>query len=721
MLNLENVTLWACVWTPDEAWIDKTFRVVRHCARLAKFGEVIFFCCKDPSIDDDCGWTIVRIPQLDMKKWNIFINREIPKHIRTAFCMSVHEDGFIIDTSLWSYDFLSYDYIGAPWPGGLVGNQGFCIESKKMLQEKIRLPKGPNDSEIPSDVFICNKHRTLLETRGIRFAPTAIAEKFSTEMYGDDQPSFGFHGRTVAHRKYALGWKQIEKMESEWDSGSMSAGSHLPSVLAPRMSGKICITTTFDRNYAMGGKTMMKSIRHYTDCAGIDFKVITGDEIVLKEFGPEHCHFVNDEIKDRYKNVQYSKELPPEKYSQSWYRYELFNFKGYDRVICIDSDCLCVSDMSYLFSEELNEFDIISVEDHIVSKCFIHFVPELLRQGLNFKTLNQRKKEGKIDIQPALIVANRRVVNEEWYKRLIHYANTTGFTYSIDEGILNDFIYKDNLRVKLLPLEYDYQDLYEIHCPELPVPSQPVIVHCQESKPWKKDMSAMDARMHKWHYRWWYEHNVPHTKTVVVIIVYNRFHNLELWLNAWRHCKRAHSELVVVHNLESDNQRYEALCLRHHVQYVPRKNVGFDMGAFQDVCKKRLKGFPNDWDNLIWITDDCLPTDKNFVEMYIRSVEQGNIPCYEISDEVKRHIRTTGFLITKEIAPKLVFPADPIIRREDCYVLEHRGFNLYEQITQMGLRPAMVVPDLRESPLWDSGCRAHLQLMQKHIRAFPST
>lgn len=487
----------------------------------------------------------------------------------------------------------------------------------------------------------------------------------------------------------------------------------------PRMKGRICITTTFDRNYMEAGKTLIKSIKHYTDCTGIDFKIITSDPVVVQAFGADACHFVSDEIRSRYSNVQYSKDLPKERYYASWYRYEMFSLTEYDRVLCIDSDCLCLNDMSYLFSEELNQYDIISVEDHIVSKCFTHFVPELLRQGLNFAGLNRRMAEGKIDLQPALLVANKRLLDGSWYKRLLQYANTTGFTYSIDEGILNDVVYMDNLKVNLLPLEYDYQDLYQFHVPDLPVPNRPIIVHCQDSKPFKKQKSDLSEYLWKWHDRWWYEHDHVPQKTIVVVMVYNRFENLKLWLNAWKRCQRANAELVVIHNLETHNERYANLCRDIGVRYVPRRNVGFDMGAFQDVCRNRLSGFPNDWDNLLWVSDDCLPLKKNFLPLFLNVLEHGQVPCYEISDQVKRHIRTTGFLVTKDIASRLIFPADPIISREACYLFEHRGVNMYEQIVGMGLSPAMVVPDLKESPLWDTVWWESLGLMNKYKASFP--
>jgi lipopolysaccharide biosynthesis glycosyltransferase len=287
----------------------------------------------------------------------------------------------------------------------------------------------------------------------------------------------------------------------------------LPSLSAPRMAGKICITTTYDRKYIMGGDTLFKSIKHHTDCTEIDFKVITADMEVVKHVGIENCHFITDEIKARYANVKYIPELA--NYGASWNRFEMFNFEGYDRVICIDSDCLCLNDMSYLFSEELNEYDLISVEDHVVSKGFTRCMPQLEKQGLNFTGLRRRLAAGDIDIQPALLVANKSIVNKSWYDRLMHYANTTEFTYSIDEGILNDFVYLDKLRIKLLPLEYDYQDLYEVHYPALPVPTNPIIVHCEVTKPFRMDKAKLNKQYHKWHDKWWEESRCTEEKSAV--------------------------------------------------------------------------------------------------------------------------------------------------------------------------------------------------------------
>lgn len=481
---------------------------------------------------------------------------------------------------------------------------------------------------------------------------------------------------------------------------------------------KILITTVFDRNYKEAGRTMFNSIRRHTDCAGIDFKVITADTEVRDELGKENCHFITDEIKARYANVQYSKDLPVEKYATSWYRYEIFGMTGYDRVICIDSDCICIKDISNLFSEELNDFDLISVEDHIVSKCFTKLVPQLERQGLRLAKLKDRIASGKIDIQPALLVANKSIVNEAFYNKLIHYANTAPFSYSIDEGVLNDFIYMENLKIKLLPLEWDYQDVYVRVVPGLPVPEDPYIVHCQESKPFKRQKREIDPRMHKWHDLWHQESKPIKGKTLVVIIIWNRFENLKRWVRCWEQCDKAGAEMVVLHNLERDNDRYSKLCKDNGITYVPRQNKGFDIGAFQDICRERVPNFPNKWDNLIWITDDCVPMAKDFVGQFLDKLTDTDLPCYEISNQVKRHVRTTGMMVTKDVANKLTFPADPISHREHCYQFEHKSQTaLYEQLIAMGKNPVQVA-QLTTSPLWDSHNRASLNLWKIHEDVF---
>jgi hypothetical protein len=111
---------------------------------------------------------------------------------------------------------------------------------------------------------------------------------------------------------------------------------------------------------------------------------------------------------------------------------------------------------------------------------------------------------------------------------------------------------------------------------------------------------------------------------------------------------------------------------------------------------------------------------KDFVGQYLAQLQAGNLPCYEISDVVKRHIRTTGFTVTKKIATALKFPKEPIENREDCYDFEHKSKTaLYEQVIAMGYKPVMINTDLKQSALWDEGVRGHLNLKGKHEQVFP--
>jgi len=211
-LNLDRVVLWSCCWSPNADLIDHTVRVLNYCARTARHRAIKFFCCTKPERDLLEG-EVVQIPALGgITDWNRFCCSELPKHIDGDFAMSVHEDGFPIQHHLWSDRFLEYDYIGAPWIDGVVGNGGFNIESHRLLATKLTIPY-PAEETIASDYWVCRKHRAEFEKKGMRFAPRELALKFSTETFGNQWLSFGFHGRSYSPEKHSLGWQLIEESE----------------------------------------------------------------------------------------------------------------------------------------------------------------------------------------------------------------------------------------------------------------------------------------------------------------------------------------------------------------------------------------------------------------------------------------------------------------------------------------------------------------------------
>jgi hypothetical protein len=160
------------------------------------------------------GIDFVRIPALkNLTEWNVFVTRDSLKYMDCKFAMSVHEDGFPIRPDLWNPLFLHFDYIGPVWNDMLVGSGGFNIESGRLLRMKASMWDG--DNTIPSDFWVCRKHRDELQQRAITFAPPELAICFGTETTHQDFESFGFHGRNYAPMKYASGWGMIEKALNE--------------------------------------------------------------------------------------------------------------------------------------------------------------------------------------------------------------------------------------------------------------------------------------------------------------------------------------------------------------------------------------------------------------------------------------------------------------------------------------------------------------------------
>jgi len=72
------------------------------------------------------------------------------------FRLAQQHTGFPIRPDLWDDGFLQWDYIGAPWTNGVVGNGALCLESRKMMDAKLTLPR-QTEQQVP-DNYICYTH-----------------------------------------------------------------------------------------------------------------------------------------------------------------------------------------------------------------------------------------------------------------------------------------------------------------------------------------------------------------------------------------------------------------------------------------------------------------------------------------------------------------------------------------------------------------------------------
>jgi hypothetical protein len=212
-MKLKNVTL-VCLEGVDNAdSINTAVKALQISSRNLNFGEIVLISPEKPSCRYD-DITHYSIDKLTWIEYNQFILKNLIKYINTDYCVLIQTDGFILNSELWSDEFLKYDYIGhafdfinCPWQvngvnpevvnrkgiHGLnrVGNGGFSFRSKKFLIETANCPYECNG---PEDVFISNDYFDYFIEKGIKYAPVEIADLFSKDASEDISKTFGFHG-----------------------------------------------------------------------------------------------------------------------------------------------------------------------------------------------------------------------------------------------------------------------------------------------------------------------------------------------------------------------------------------------------------------------------------------------------------------------------------------------------------------------------------------------
>lgn len=193
-----------------------TVAALRRAMTVANFGDCVLFTDSTHEIEAP-GIRVVTIePIVSSAAYSQFVLRDLVDHVTLQHCMLVQWDGYPTHPKLWEDAFLECDYIGAPWPqfsdGHNVGNGGFSLRSRNLM-EACRAP-GMTIGH-PEDVMIGRVNRSALEKRGLRFAETTLAARFSCERSGNLHMTFGFHG--VFHMVDVLGVHQFLKLYESLD------------------------------------------------------------------------------------------------------------------------------------------------------------------------------------------------------------------------------------------------------------------------------------------------------------------------------------------------------------------------------------------------------------------------------------------------------------------------------------------------------------------------
>lgn len=206
--ELSQVTLVAIDGTKHPAATETS--LARAASELT-FAKVLFFAPirpnATPELHERCEW--IEIPPKSLKEYNQFCLAELYRYIPTSHCLTVQSDSYIVNAAAWDDAWLQYDYIGAPWPPGhsgteyRVGNSGFCLRSRQLLEATSTLPndsyvwRGKLKASCRDDVITCVMYRPQLERLGLTFAPVDVAARFAFENPTPEAPvlngQFGTH------------------------------------------------------------------------------------------------------------------------------------------------------------------------------------------------------------------------------------------------------------------------------------------------------------------------------------------------------------------------------------------------------------------------------------------------------------------------------------------------------------------------------------------------
>lgn len=211
-------------------------------------------------------------------------------------------------------------------------------------------------------------------------------------------------------------------------------------------------------------------------------------------------------------------------------------------------------------------------------------------------------------------------------------------------------------------------------------------------------------------------------KTIIVVCIHDRYENLKKWLHSWSLCNKENAKLFIVHNTdESDTMFWRILCESSGAFYIKRQNIGFETAIIQDIFLGKMLD-EQKWDNFIFCTDDTLPMKKDFISQYTNEISKSDVGavCMEISGVYAPHIRTTGWIIRKDVSKKIKWAFVPVENKGQCYHFEHQGgeLTLYSQLLLLGYR--VVQPDIpRNSVFWDTHHNLHFDRWNEWYKEFP--
>jgi hypothetical protein len=188
MINLPNITA-LIIDTKNYAG---AIRAIQQTLKHIKPARTVFLTDMEiviPNVD------VIKIEPIKSKReYSEFVMKRLNQYFDTEFVLVFQHDGYVLDGSAWTDEFLEFDYSGAPWvyDERNVGNGGFSLRSKRL--QTILAEDNFIDVLHPEDQQICVVYRYYLEEKyGIKFAPIEVAQRFAFESIAPPCKTFGFH------------------------------------------------------------------------------------------------------------------------------------------------------------------------------------------------------------------------------------------------------------------------------------------------------------------------------------------------------------------------------------------------------------------------------------------------------------------------------------------------------------------------------------------------
>lgn len=230
---------------------------------------------------------------------------------------------------------------------------------------------------------------------------------------------------------------------------------------------KIAIVTLATRDYFPGAKALFDSIQFRHGQENLKYFLFSNDPSASEYFEGS----INGVIgtSQEFDEVLFNSNVPRFKITLlKLYSIRFLEESDFDRVIFLDSDLMCVGDISPLFDPSLSKFQLMGVRDFA---CLSYYSLEITDAGL----------EPEIIFNTGCLVLNRSLFDSFTFQEFVFDIMPSATSYDGgDQGYLNFVCQTKNLQLHLLPLRFNFplDSNYPSNF------AKPALIHFSGDKPW---------------------------------------------------------------------------------------------------------------------------------------------------------------------------------------------------------------------------------------------